>query len=92
MTQVAIVAADPDPAARPAAVEWTDQPVPGLTDFYYRVIAVDRPDPVDPRGGGGNVSEPSMIARGRAKQPAPPGPSCRRRGTARTRRCRWTGS
>jgi hypothetical protein len=74
MTQVAVVAADPDPAARPAAVEWTDEPVPGLKDFYYRIVAVDHPDPVDPRGGGGNVSEPSAIAQGRARQPSPSRP------------------
>jgi hypothetical protein len=72
MTQVAVVAADPDPAARPAAVEWTDQPVPGLKDFWYRVVAVDRPDPVDPRGGGGNVSAASAIAAGRAFKRTPP--------------------
>lgn len=74
MVQVAVVAAAADPAARPAAVEWTDQPVPGLRDLWYRVVAVDRPDPVDPRGGGGNVSEPSAIAQGRAKQPVPSRP------------------
>lgn len=74
MMQVAVVAANADPAARPAAVEWTDQPVPGLKDFWYRVVAVDRPDPIDPRGGGGNVSEPSPIAQGRARQPAPSRP------------------
>jgi hypothetical protein len=72
MTQVAVVAAAADPAARPPAVPWTDQPVPGLKDFWYRVVAVDRPDPIDPRGGGGNVSPPSAIARGRAVRTSPP--------------------
>jgi hypothetical protein len=72
MTQVAVVAADPDPGARPAVVEWTDQPVPGLMDFWYRIVAVDRPDPIDPRGGGGNISEPSAIAAGRAVKKTPP--------------------
>jgi hypothetical protein len=72
MTQVAVVAADPDPAARPAAVQWTDQPVPGLKDFYYRIVAVDRPDPIDPRGGGGNVSMPSQVVKARAVDTMPP--------------------
>jgi hypothetical protein len=74
MTQVDIVAADPNPGARPASVEWTDDPVPGLVDFWYRVVAVDRPDPVDPRGGGGNVSEPSVAMRARAYDLTPPEP------------------
>jgi hypothetical protein len=30
-----------DPAARPAEVEWTDKPLPGLVTFYYRVVALD---------------------------------------------------
>lgn len=74
MTQVAVIAADPDPAARPPAVEWTDQPVLGLKDFWYRVVAVDRPDPIDPRGGGGNVSVPSASVRVRAFDQTPPNP------------------
>jgi hypothetical protein len=74
MTQMAVVAADPDPAARPGEVTWTDEPVPGLRDFWYRVVAVDRPDPVDPRGGGGNLSEPSPPKQGRARQPRPDPP------------------
>jgi hypothetical protein len=74
MAQVAVVPADPDPAARPAAVQWSDDPVPGLRDFWYQVVAVDRPDAVDPRGGGGNLSQPSAIARGRARQPVPAPP------------------
>ncbi|HEU0138914.1 MAG TPA: hypothetical protein VFQ79_04355 [Bryobacteraceae bacterium] len=74
MQQVGTVAADPDPALRPAAEQWDDSPVPGLKDFWYRIVAVDRSDPVDPRGGGGNVSQPSSIVRGRAQQPPPAPP------------------
>lgn len=74
MTQVAVVAADPDPAARPAEVVWTDEPVRGLVNYWYRVTAVDRPDTVDPRGGGGNVSPPSTVILGRAQQPIPKAP------------------
>jgi hypothetical protein len=72
MAQVAVVAAAADPAARPASVAWTDA-VPGLRDFFYRVVAVDRPDP-DPRGGGGNVSAPSAAVKGRAVDTLPPTP------------------
>lgn len=74
MTQVAVVAADPDSAARPAEVVWTDEPVRGLVDYWYRVVAVDRPDPVDPRGGGGNLSDPSVPIKGRAFDTTPPVP------------------
>jgi hypothetical protein len=62
MTQVAVVAADPNPAARPASVQWADQPVPGLKD------------PIDPRGRGGNVSAPSTPVRARAFDQTPPDP------------------
>lgn len=75
MTQVAVLPADADPAARPAKVEWTDAGIPGRRDFFYRIVAVDRPDPVDPRGGGGNVSLPSPAMRARAfddSVPVPP--------------------
>src|SRR5262249_31935159 len=73
MTRLApAVPADRDPAARPAAVEWTDDPVPGLTDLWYRVVAVDRVDPTDPRAGGGNVSEPSPPVKARAVDTLPP--------------------
>jgi len=74
MTQVAVVAADPDPAARLAEVIWTDEPVRGLVYYWYRVVAVDRPDSVDQRGGGGNVSQPSTAVLGRAQQPKPKAP------------------
>ncbi|HEY9037487.1 MAG TPA: hypothetical protein VIN05_00895 [Roseovarius sp.] len=60
-----------DPAARPKTVGWTDTPVPGLRDVWYRVVAVDRVDP-DPKGGGGNVSAPSAAMRGRAFDQTPP--------------------
>jgi len=73
MTQVGVVAADPDPAARPARVEWTDAAAPGRKDLWYRVIAIDRSDP-DPRGGGGNWSEPSPAIRARAFDDTPPAP------------------
>lgn len=73
MMQVGIVAADPDPAARPARVEWTDAAAPGRKDLWYRVAAIDRTDP-DPRGGGGNWSEPSPAMRARAFDDTPPVP------------------
>ncbi len=61
-----------DPAARPASVSWTDEPLPGLTDFWYGVVAVDRVDAVDVRGGGGNVSGLSGVVRVRASCLTPP--------------------
>ncbi len=30
-----------EPYLRPSVIEWIDTPVPGLTDFYYSVVAVD---------------------------------------------------
>lgn len=74
MTQVAVVAADPDPVARPAEVAWTDEPVRGLVDYWYRVAAVDRSDPVDPHDGSGNVSDASPAAVARAYDQTPPIP------------------
>jgi len=62
-----------DPSARPKAVSWDDDPVPGLRDLWYRVVAVDRID-ADPSGGGGNVSEPSVAVRTRAFDTTPPEP------------------
>ncbi len=73
MTPVGVVAADPDPAARPARVEWTDAAAPGRKDLWYRVVAIDRTDP-DPRGGGGNWSAPSPAMRARAFDDTPPVP------------------
>jgi hypothetical protein len=54
------------PATRQAEVTWIDNPVPGLTNFYYRLVAVDEI---------GNISPPSSIAAGRAFDesiPVPP--------------------
>jgi hypothetical protein len=73
MTLLAAIAADPDPAARPATVEWTDNAAPGLRDLWYRVVAIDRTDP-DPRGRGGNTSDPSPAIRVRAFDETPPVP------------------
>lgn len=73
MTELAVLAADPDPAARPASVTFTDTSAPGLRDLWYRVVAVDRLDP-DPRGRGGNVSQPSPAIRARATDSTPPEP------------------
>lgn len=58
-----------DPAARPSELVWTDNPVPGLTNFYYRFNAVDN---------AGNVSVPSKPLFGRAFDesiPAAPSPA-----------------
>ncbi len=55
-----------DPVDRPAEVTWTDQPIPGLVNFYYRVVAVDE---------AGNMSMPSSVVQARAYddlRPAPP--------------------
>lgn len=74
MTLVHAVAADPDPAARPKTVSWSDSPVPGLRDLWYRIVAVDRISP-DAQGGGGNVSVPTAALRTRAydqSEPAAP--------------------
>ncbi|WP_032113623.1 fibronectin type III domain-containing protein [Candidatus Paracaedibacter symbiosus] len=74
MSQVDIISAEPDPDSRPASVEWSDEGVPGLVDFWYRVVAVDRPDLEDSRGGGGNVSVPSQPLKVRATDTTPPNP------------------
>lgn len=73
MAMVADIAVAPDPAARPAEMTWTDTDVPGLRDFWYRIVAVDAVDP-DPRGGGGNPSTPSPAIRVRAFDQTPPPP------------------
>ena len=44
----------------------------GRRDFFYRIVAVDRVDAVDPRGGGGNLSTPSIVVQGRAVDTTPP--------------------
>jgi len=74
MEMVGTIAADRDPALRPATVQWMDTPAPGLIDYWYRVSAVDRPDPDDPRGRGGNLSPPSPAVKARALQPPPQPP------------------
>jgi hypothetical protein len=54
-----------DPEGRPPSVSWSDQPVPGLVTFEYRVVAVD---------DAGNVSDPSPAQQGRAHDQALPEP------------------
>jgi hypothetical protein len=67
MTLVHTESAPPNnPLDRPAEVVWTDSPVPGLTTFYYRLVAVDT---------AGNVSASSPVVTGRTfddSRPAPP--------------------
>ena len=43
-------------AERPAEVDWTDEPLPGLTTFYYRLVAVD---------DSSNASRPTVSVTGR---------------------------
>jgi hypothetical protein len=62
LVHTAAVASGP-PAARPASVSWTDTPVPGLVDRWYRLVAVDT---------AGNVSAPTIPIRARAYDEAPP--------------------
>jgi hypothetical protein len=62
-----------DPVAQNPFISWTDNPVPGLRDIWYRIVAVDRVDP-DPKGGGGNISAPSPAIRTRAFDLTPPPP------------------
>lgn len=52
-----------DPAARPPTVSWTDQPIPGLVTFFYRLVAVDN---------AGNASDASPPQSGRAHDQALP--------------------
>jgi hypothetical protein len=70
MTRIAVLAAPADPAMRPAEVSHTDAGVPGRRDLWYRVVARDRPD-ADPRGLGGNLSQPSPALRARAYDETP---------------------
>jgi hypothetical protein len=44
---------------------WTDAPIPAVTDYYYRIVAVDR---------SGNISGLSASALGRAIDTMPPQP------------------
>jgi hypothetical protein len=62
LVHTAAVAPGP-PAARPASVSWTDTPVPGLVDHWYRLVAVDT---------AGNASTPTTPIRARAYDEAPP--------------------
>jgi hypothetical protein len=52
-----------DPQVRPAQVSWADATVEPLTDYYYRLVAVD---------GSQNVSMPSSVVGGRAYDYGPP--------------------
>jgi len=63
-----------DPKARAAENAWTDSPVPGLKDIWYRIVALDNVDPLDAHGGGGNISQPSPAIRARAYDLTPPEP------------------
>lgn len=77
-----------DPADRPPTLTWTDQPVPGLVTFGYRVAAID---------DAGNRSEPSPAQAGRAHdtaQPVVPTPSIAWVEVAGTTRAqiRWTSA
>lgn len=74
MKQVGTLKVITTPAARPAAVQWTDKPVPGLKEFWYCVVAVDRINTVNPLAGGGNISQPSVMMKARAVCLAPPKP------------------
>ena len=72
MELVQTVAVGPgDPEARPAAVSFTDAPVPGLRNLTYRVTATD---------AAGNESEPSQAVAGRAYDQTPPDPPAWERG------------
>ena len=74
MTLVHTVVVEADaPSDRRPTVSWTDDPVPGVRDFWYRIVAVDRARPGSE--GGGNVSPPSPAVRARAfdeSAPVPP--------------------
>jgi hypothetical protein len=62
LVHVEIVAAGV-PEGRPASVTWIDEPVPGLVNWRYRVVAVDV---------AGNVSVPSALRTARAFDDTPP--------------------
>ena len=61
LVHVEIAAGVPDD--RPATVTWTDEPVPGLVNLRYRVVAVDV---------AGNISAPSPLRTARAVDDTPP--------------------
>jgi hypothetical protein len=73
MIQVAVVSVASNPAERPMSMTWTDNSVQGLKDYWYRIVAAPRVDPLDPPSGE-NLSEPSPAVKARAKQgpPTPP--------------------
>lgn len=54
-----------DPSTRPAEVTWTDDPVPGLVTYYYRLVAVDDAQ---------NASPPTEPVAARAYDHSPPMP------------------
>jgi hypothetical protein len=73
MVQVAVIGVAANPADRPMSLTWTDHSIQGLKDYWYRLVAVSRTDPLEPQGAR-NISEPSPAVKARAKQgpPAPP--------------------
>lgn len=73
MVQVAVVGVASNPADRPMSLTWTDHSIQGLKDYWYRIVAAPRVDPLEPQSGA-NISEPSPAVKARAKQgpPAPP--------------------
>lgn len=54
-----------DPSSRPAEVMWVDTPLPGITNFYYRLVAVDN---------ASNSSLPSATVSGCAFDDSRPDP------------------
>jgi hypothetical protein len=74
MQKVATVPVDQTPSARPPIAQWKDEPVPGLKDFWYRIVAVKQLDRPDASGSSKWVSSPSPAIQGRAQQPPPKAP------------------
>ncbi len=62
------------PIMRPASVQWTDRPVPGLSDFWYCVVAVDQIEQINGHRSGGNISLPSQVIKGVAYDQTSPEP------------------
>ncbi|GAB89862.1 hypothetical protein GORHZ_073_00050 [Gordonia rhizosphera NBRC 16068] len=54
-----------DPSTRPGEVTWSDDPVPGLVTYYYRLVAVDDAQ---------NASPPTEPVAARAYDESPPVP------------------
>ncbi|HVS00358.1 MAG TPA: hypothetical protein VMW27_27275, partial [Thermoanaerobaculia bacterium] len=65
MEQIQVKTESRPPDQRPAEVTWKNRRVPGLTSFYYRVVAVD---------AAGNLSEASAAVAARAYDDARPDP------------------